>query len=186
MKNRVIPALALLAVLGLMSGCGGSTPSNSPASQEAAAVESTPPATQGTDEGDRDGEGNLTKAFGSTFTWDDGTSVTVTAPKPFKPSAMALEIQQKKELKDYVIMDVTVKNGTKAALNPMMVNIQATTGESDAEAIFDSEQGVDLPSADIMPGQSKKWKAAFAREKGKAFVVQVSNNSTYAANGYYK
>lgn len=197
MMVRGTRAVIGLAALAMLAGCGSSEPVNTSASTPAVsstnAMTATPTstsassnaaATQGADEGDRDASGNLTKSFGSTFTWDDGTAITVTAPKPYTPSQTAAIDPAKKQLNEYVVMDVTVKNGTKAAINPMVINVQATTGDEDAEAVFDSEKGIDMPTADILPGQSKHWKAVFARQKGQPFVVQVSNG--FAANGYYK
>lgn len=132
-------------------------------------------------------EGGLTKPFGSTFTWDDGVKLTLSEPKVVRPTEIMRMLVQNKEFNEIVVINATVVNGTTEPLNPMMVHAQATTGESEAEAVFDSSSGIDPPSADILPGKTAKYKIAFARIKGKEFLVQVSNMSEFTSkDGYYQ
>lgn len=81
-------------------------------------------------------------------------------------------------------MDVTLINGTDKPQNPLVWSVQATSGDEEARAVFDSANGVDLPTGDILPGKQRKYKIAFGRKKGAEFIVQVSHG--FDDSGYYK
>ena len=121
---------------------------------------------------------SLTKRFGSTFTWDDGVAVTVGKGTPFTSGPYAAPASTKG-----LLFTVTVTNGSKEPVNPMLINLQATSGQQQAEAIFDSEQGIDLPTADVLPGRSTTYKAAFSNPSA-PFTMQV--NYGINATGYYE
>lgn len=200
MKRQTVAIVALAT--GLLTACGGSSPSNTPAnsapstSSAGAAQMTSSPAAETTTSASTpaettpaapDGGESLTKPFGSTFTWDNGVALTLSAPKVVKATETMSMLLQNKALNEIVVMDATLVNGSKEPLSPMMVHAQATTGEGQAEAVFDTGSGIDMPTADILPGKTAKYKVAFAREKGKDFVVQVSNNSDFTAkDGYYQ
>lgn len=178
MKRVVVAAAALV----LIAGCSSGAPANAPASQASPAAGSSAPA-----ETTPAAETSMTKEFGSTFKWDDGVEFTLTAPAEFTPGPYVKDMIQNKAFDEFVIMDATLVNGTDEPLSPMMVNVQATSGDDQAEAVFDTSNGVDLPTADILPGKTSKFKVAFARTKGADFVAQVSNlHDMLAEKGYYQ
>lgn len=179
MKRLLVAAAACVVLVACSSGA----PANAPASQtspaaagRSATAEPTPAA-----------ETSMTKEFGSTFKWDDGVEFTLTAPTEFKPGPYVKDMIQNKAFDEFVIMDATLVNGTDEPLSPMMVNVQATSGDDQAEPVFDSTNGIDFPTADILPGKTSKFKVAFARTKGADFVAQVSNlHDILAEKGYYQ
>lgn len=169
----MISAVALAGVVG----CGsGSAVSNTPA------VTSATPADAATTEASPSAA-DLTKTFGSTFTWDDGLAITVSAPQPLPPSEILTAISP--DWSSFVVMDVTVTNGTSAPVPALDLRLQATTGSRQAEAAFDSSQGIELPTVDVLPGADLTWKAAFGVEEGQPFVVSVDYGFGNAT-GYYK
>lgn len=171
-------------VAALLSGCGqGVENTVEPAAKPANSVTVSPTASSGpaansatvsptasvepADEESTPSE--LTKRFGSTFTWDDGVAITVSKPKTFKKSAYAAG---GKDFNSAVSMEVTIKNGSAEPIEAFEVFLKATTGDVEAEAIFD--EGIDSPSAKILPGKSLKYKTAFGVNKGQDFVLTVS------------
>lgn len=116
--------------------------------------------------------GSLTKPFGSTFTWDDGLAITVSPPQPFTPKGDVS--YQDKESKGFVVMEVTFRNGTAGAKEPMLLVLRATTGTREAKRVFDMGNGVEMdPSAKVLPGREVKWRVVYGVDPGKPFVMQV-------------
>lgn len=163
MRRTIAAALLTALTIAGLTGCMGGI-SNTPA-------EPGGPAPKASSTAADDGEDKtLSKKFGSTFTWDDGASITVSKPKAFKPS----EYSSSQKFKDHVIMDVTIKNGSDKPIEAILFGTQATTGDAEAEAVFDGEKGVDLPTSKVLPGKSLKYKIAFGVKKGEDFVLSVS------------
>lgn len=175
MTKRTIAALAGLLTLGGLAGCASAEPAptvtvtvTAPAPEATApeTAESEPAANEG-------GEGSATEgvsAFGATVTLPDkeGT-ITISAPKAFTPS----ETASAGDWDEYVVMDVTeVNDGTEPEMAGWV--IRATTGDKEAEAVFDSENDITSPTVDLMPGKSITYKVAFGRTKGADFVVSAN------------
>lgn len=168
MKRRSV--LIALGLVGL-SACDDSSPKNtsSEGTENKETVSSTAPA-----------EESLTKSFGSTFTWEDGSGITVAEPKVFQP----VQFSAKEKADEYVIMEVTLINGTKEPKNPFSWTISATTGDEEATSVIDVEAGIDPPTGDILPGKERRYKVAFGRKKNAEFIVQVRYG--FNDSGYYK
>lgn len=163
MTPRILPALVLLSAVAACGGAPTATPPTAPVTTAVVApAPATSPSTPST----------LTKPFGSTFTWDDGLSVTVSAPAPLKPQTDVS--YQDKDSKAFVVIEVTFKNGATEPMSPGMLSLRGTTGSREAKRIFDSASGLELePSAKVLPGREVKWKVAFGVDLGKPFTVQV-------------
>ena len=151
--------LAALVLVAALSACGSIPVATPPQQAPSTSPTSAAPST-------------LTKQFGSTFTWDDGLAVTVTAPQKFKPKTDVS--YQDKDSKAFVIMEVTFKNGAAEPMSPGMLYLTGTTGSREAKRIFDSANGIELePSAKVLPGREVKWKVAFGGDLGQPFTVQI-------------
>ncbi len=116
------------------------------------------------------GDNGGSKAFGSTFTWADGVAVTVGKPTSFKPSDTAAVTNT--SVKSFVKVDITLKNGSDKPVEAMMLTTRATSGDQDAEKVFDSEKGIDTPTSKVLPGKSLKWSEAYEKP-GNDFVLTV-------------
>lgn len=185
--------LAATAACLLLVSCGGedSTPpaedTAPPPTTAGSTAEEPSPATEESAEPAEPAEDGLTKGFGTTLTWDDGVQFTLSQPNVVEATETMSMLLTNEKLDEFVVMDATLVNGTAEPLSPMMINTQATTGEIEAEAVFDSASGIGMPTADILPGKSSQYKVAFARMAGQEFVVSVSNmNDMLSDTQYYE
>lgn len=164
LRRGIVPLVALVVVT--LSGCGGSSAPTTTASVAPASAAST----------------SLSQAvkglakFGETLS-KDGVSVTVGAPTAFTPSSSAVA-GSKLGAGPSTLFQVTVKNDSDRALNPFGVSLKATSGDVQVEQVHDAENGILPPTADILPGKSLTWKAAFDVPPGKSMDLQVSVNFT--------
>lgn len=186
--SRSVAAVVVAMSLPLLAGCAGLGVTNSPSSSSPDMSSLTPPAADpaaspaptspAAPSAASSSPSSLTKKFGSTFTWDDGVALTIGNPTPFTPSQTAFPS------KPGVVMDVTVKNESQEPVNPFMISMQATSGEQQAEQIFDTENSVGAPTASVLPGRSLKFKVAFTKPSND-FTLQVDYGFGNA-QGFYQ
>jgi hypothetical protein len=112
--------------------------------------------------------------FGQSFTYEDGTVVTVAPPVPYQPSSTAFIAGGAARS---VAMKVAITNGTTKPLDLSGVGIQATAGEQAVEEVFDSEKGLHGPPPQtLLQGQRQTFTVAFglpSRERT-GFRVQIN------------
>jgi hypothetical protein len=110
----------------------------------------------------------------------DGYIVVLTGPAPFKPSSAAFAGEP---IVRAVRFEFAFTNKTAKPMNPFEVNVQGTADGRQVEKIFD--KGIDLPTADILPGASTKYSVVFSVPAAPVeLTVQVSPGFT-ADNVYY-
>ena len=169
--RRSLIAIALTAVA--LSACGGESVKNTPATasptQKANTVASATPDVPASPTASAASE--WTKPFGSTFTWEGGVAVTVSAPQPYPATANVTMIDANSE--SFVVMDVTMKNGTAQPLDPILLQFRASTGKREAAQVFDYGNNVELPTVKVLPGNELTWRAAFGVDEGEPFVLTV-------------
>ena len=100
-------------------------------------------------------------AFGQEATWPDGVKVRVSKPTVFKPGEYAAISD--KSVKNFVAVDITLTNGSSAAVEASNIVVRATSGDREAEAVFDGDRST-FPSSRVMPGKSLKWRQAFGKQ----------------------
>lgn len=153
--------LSMVAAAGLLAACSTAptveppAASQPPASSPAAAPTQDAPTAAG-----EPTQGEGTQPFGSTATWPDGVSITVSKPMPFKPSEYAAVGTKAPK---YVAVEVTLKNGSKAPVESSMASLRATSGDQEAESVFDSAKGIEMSSSRVLPGKSLKWRQVFGQ-----------------------
>ena len=103
-------------------------------------------------------DGNPT--FGDTYTWPDGLAITISQPQEFTPSEYMGDIYNL-EAGTPIKFTVTATNGTDKDIEAFGIDTQMTSGGKQSEAIFDSEAGIDMPTATILPGNSLEWNIGF-------------------------
>lgn len=108
-------------------------------------------------------------AFGQEATWPDGVKVRVSKPTVFKPGEYAAISD--KSVKNFVAVDITLTNGSSAAVEASNIVVRATSGDREAEAVFDGDRST-FPSSRVMPGKSLKWRQAFGKP-GRDFLLTV-------------
>jgi hypothetical protein len=168
---RTVPTLVCLTLV--LAGCGG-TPAGEATDADPAAT-STPSAaspspTPTTSEPDLSTIESVTPtptpeeesgpaAFGKTFTYEDGLAVTIGAPKKFSPSDSSFGGEGKGTSMQF---QVTLKNATGATFDPSMASASVSSGEAEAEEIFDSAKKVGgAPETKVLNGKTVKFNVGF-------------------------
>lgn len=191
------PAIgAALAVAILFAGCtatvGDPKPvasepagTNRPASSAPAATEVEPTAAEETTEAEpteaeATEEEQDAKPFGSSWTWDDGLSITVSKPKDYKPS----EYSGQEGYTKYVMFDVTLVNKSTKAWDPSIFFATLQSGNEEAPEIYDSAKLKDRPSTKLLKGREVTFQIAFAVKDPKDLVLEVTPDFEHNAALY--
>ncbi|MDQ0893515.1 DUF2510 domain-containing protein [Agromyces ramosus] len=121
-------------------------------------------------------------AFGETMTWDDGVSLTVSAPEPYTPSDFAAGATHASN----VVFTLTITNNSTADLQPLPLPT-LSSGDQDVSQIFDIGNDVFGPGDDvgfppvdtIEPGGSVSWRAAWSLDDSSSLTLQVAPSFLY-------
>jgi hypothetical protein len=175
-KRLVLGVLALLVAF-LCSACVGTTGDNpdakaptseSPAPSSQPTGQTLTPTSEPTDSGTFQRE---TVAFGKSYTWDDGVSVTVGKPIGFKPSAYAVVHKSKRYLK----FTVTVVNESKKPIDLGLTYISVKSSNEAAHEVFDSASGLrGPPIAKVLKGRESKFEVGFGVADPKDMVMEIA------------
>lgn len=193
MKHTILLTAAAVAALTL-SGCGATPAAKSSAktSKSASAAPSTTTsplddsltndeaADEAADEPTAEDSDPGPAHFGEGFTYADGLEVKVSKLKPYHPDEYAVK---RKGDKHFVVFTITIKNGTGKMFDPSMVSTSATTGEREAEDVFDDHVG-GSPDTKILPGHVQKWPVAYGVVPHKDLVLQVEPGYNEDDEGY--
>lgn len=185
MKKSTI-TLALTAVLAL-SACGTSgsaeespsTGTNRPA--EASQSETSEPvedaaAPDSAELPEESEPSSSVLSFGDAFLYDDGVQVTVGAPTPMTSGPYAIPENAKGSA-----FTVTIVNGTDAPFDPSMAHVTVQSGNTEAEAIFDSEGGYGgPPDTTLLPGREATYDVAFATSDASDIVLEMTPSFSHA------
>ena len=163
--KRIMVCVGMVGVLAV-AGCGGGPEVSDPPAGQAV---SDPAAAEGGASSSSAAPVADVHEWGATATWPDGVKVTVGEPVSYKPSQYAAGVTSGVPV---VAVPVTVVNGSEKPIEAADVYVRATSGDVDAEAVFD--EGVDFPSSRIMPGKSLRFRSAFSRP-GDDLVVTVDH-----------
>ena len=145
-----------------------STSSSSTTTEAASDTETTAPAASA-DDG--------TQTFGKGYQWEDGLQVVVSRPTPFKPSASAAHAKGDTY---FVMFTVTIVNGTDKPYDPTLFSTTGSSGDEEAEEVFDTDNGLNgSPDTKILKGKSKKFKIGYGAKKGADFVLEVTPGFEY-------
>ena len=139
MKSRVLAAAA--AALIVVGGCS----SGSDAPEETAA-----PTTESGGKQVTEGSGEQA-VFGDTYVYDSGLAVTVGEPAPVTPSATA---SGGEGAASFVRFEVTVVNNGRRDLDMSRFLTDVTSGNQEADEVFDSEMGLNGYPDDSLASES--------------------------------
>lgn len=109
--------------------------------------------------------------LGSAYTWDDGLSVTVSTPAPYKPSEYAAGHEG---FDTFIVLDVTVVNRTGRVWDPSMFMATVQSANQEGSQIFDSENLPAKPSTKLLDGREVTFKLAFGVADSSDLVVEVT------------
>lgn len=168
-----IGVLVLLMLALTLVGCGSvSTVASNPSASAAAPVseEVAPPPVN-----------DFIKQFGEAITWEDGLSISVSAPTEFVAGPYAAGVV---EGWPQLAFEIVVTNGTDAVVEPFVFPSMTAAGES-ASSVFDSGNGVSgPPSTSLLPGQTIKWIAVFSVAGTEDMTMDISPGLMYE-NGIF-
>lgn len=163
--------LVAVAASTALVGCASAPPTSAAdqAEQQLASEVPSPPSSSKPSPQPEEAN-DLTTTLGETYAYDDGLAVTLANVRAFKPSAEALGTEGHSS---FVVMDLTIENGTDSAFDPVLVSTSAQAGGAEASEVFDSTLG-ERPSTPILPGRKTSWMVAYGVDDPADLVVAVA------------
>jgi hypothetical protein len=122
-------------------------------------------------------------SFGESITYEDGVTLTVSAPTPYTPSEYAAGAENATAA---VAFDVTIVNGTQSNFDPSLFSTTLQSANVEGSEIYDSENGLEgSPSTTLLPGREAKFRIAYGVTNPADLVLEVSpsfehDNAIYA------
>src|SRR4030095_3218478 len=112
-----------------------------------------------------------TLAFGKSYRWDDGVTVTVGKPEKFMPSEFAVV----EKTKDYLRFTVTVVNKSKKPVDLRLTYINVQSRNQKAAHVFDSPTGLNgPPDTKVSKGKESQFHVGFGVADAKDLVMEVA------------
>lgn len=191
MTRKLVTTATLVAVTAILGACGTSATkdTSTPSGTNRPAASSTPSSSSEAPEPAPSSEDTAedadTLAFGETATFQDGLSVTVSAPKAFKPSEWAAGGKAKHN----VYVTVTIVNKTGKPYDPSLFYATMQSANVEAETVFDTDNGLEgSPDTKVLNGREAKFKIGFNVTDPKDLVLEVApgfdyNSVLYTTNG---
>ncbi|MFK5644892.1 hypothetical protein ACI3ET_00065 [Ornithinimicrobium sp. LYQ121] len=187
-----------LASLLVVSGCGtdpetSTEPTTSAAAAEepaaeTSAAETTTSAEEATETAEEtteetestEPEDSGEAAFGERLEVSDNLAITISEPEEFTPSYPEMLME---EWDKFIKMDVVAENTGDEPLEAFSINARATSGSREAEAIFDTESGIDMPTAIIQPGRELEFTIGFGVVNGEPFDLTIEDMMDFTGQG---
>src|SRR5882757_3014120 len=107
-------------------------------------------------------------AFGQRAGWPDGTTVTVSAPRPVDPGAARTPRDVR-----YVAVTVTIVNGSQRNIDANGLVLAAKTDGTEADRLPDSADLTGTRPGTVRPGKGASFEAAFGLPSGSATNLEV-------------
>ncbi|MDP9421143.1 MAG: hypothetical protein M3P53_13560 [Actinomycetota bacterium] len=122
-------------------------------------------------------------SFGETFTYENGLSITVSAPEPYTKSDTGAGAEDSAA---QVKFDVTVVNGTSERYEPALFSTTLQSDNAEGDAIFDSANGINgAPSTVLLPGREASFAIAYGVSNPADLVLEVSPGFEYESIVYF-
>jgi hypothetical protein len=160
----LIGAGALIADRGAAEGTGqtsGAEPGAEPSAEagtatgeEDAATGEEAPQEDGGQVGVSSGDG--VHEFGETVTFDDGSTLTVTAPVRFTREDYAAGGE---DFEHHVKVKATFVNKTSKAFDPTSTTSSITSGGREGDSVF--QDGLGTPESTVLPGKRVTWSMGY-------------------------
>lgn len=175
-KVLLLPAVLALAILIALFFVGCATPAASspdPAASAAVVEEptQTPPAP------------DLSKvAFGEVFTYEDGVSVSVSAPVAFVPSEWSSASTSPEDTQWYYFK-IVLSNNSGADIDPYTIE-SVSSGGKESPSVFDmgnEEVGAigDIPTTSVQPGQTVEWLVGYGLSDPASITFDIQPGFQY-------
>lgn len=170
-------AVAFVAA-ALIAGCESAEPTSAPEEPtETTASETTPPESNETtpppETENPEPDRTARRSFGGRGLDWEGIRVTVGEVREFTPGEYAAEMGDGASA--YVAFTITVENTGSEDFDPSMLHETLQSGSSEAEQVFDTENGIDgAPDTVLLPGRSAEYDVAFGVEDPTDLVLELS------------
>lgn len=116
-------------------------------------------------------------AFGETWTWEDGTSVTVSEPEAFTPTEFAFGGEGFDHHRQFTI---SVDNETGESLDLGLFFVTMQSGRSEADEVFDTDNGMEgSPYTTLLDGRSVEFLVGFGVEDPDDMVMELTPSFDY-------
>lgn len=110
-----------------------------------------------------------TAPYGSTVTFDDGSTLTCTEPARFKPDTYAVYEAKKKFA---VKTRCTFVNNSDETFDPALTSGSLSADGEEGASIY--QQGLDAPDNPVLPGRKVSWSMGYSVASTKAMELTVS------------
>lgn len=114
-----------------------------------------------------------TLKFGKTFTWENGLSATVSAPKLYRPTDTAAGTEG---FTKFVVFTVTIVNKTGGAFDPAMIQHSVQSSDVEGSQVFD---GLNMPETKILNGRQAKYKVPFGVTNPTDIIFELTPGFEY-------
>jgi hypothetical protein len=116
-------------------------------------------------------------AFGGSFTWTDGVSVTVAAPAPYEPSKYAAGTDK---FTNFVSFQITINNGTAGNFDPSQFYATVSSASTEGDQVYDSANNINgAPDTAVLPGRQVVFQLAFGVQDPADLVMEVRPGFEY-------
>lgn len=164
--------VAIISVAFLLTGCGVSASQADDAGQGTNTPTASTSASASADAESSDAQDTVAK-FGKAYVYEDGLSVTVSAPKKYTPSEYAAGTDN---FKHFVIFEVRIVNKTGKTWDPSLFTATVQSSNEEGDEVFDGDLG-DSPQTKLLNGREAKFKVAFGVADPKDIVMEVNPNA---------
>lgn len=181
MNSKIaLPSLVLVGAL-VLSGCTVSGSSTSePDDRDEPGIAEPSFAPEPTSEPEPAPEpDDMILAFGEAMTWEDGVSLSVSAPGAFTAGEYAAGVVPGQA---QIVFTIVITNGSSEVLDPLAYGTLSSGGQ-EASAIFDSGNPAgDIgmsPTTAILPGQTVQWLEAYSVVDPASLTFQIAPSFAY-------
>lgn len=117
----------------------------------------------------------MTLGFGEIFTYENGVSISASAPAVYTPGKYAAGADQAQ----HITFNLTITNGSAEPLEPMAYGTLASAG-TEGSQIFDTENNLNGgPSTVILPGGTITWAEAYSVADPASLILQIAPSFEY-------
>lgn len=179
--KKILAIAAPIALAITLTGCGSNSGTVTKGEEtETVTVEQSAPAEETVEEEVEAEPASTNPTFGDTYTWPDGLAITISAPQEITLSNEYVGELYDLSVGPVLAFDVTVHNGTDKDVEAMAINMQMTSGSKQAESVFASEDGIDIPTVTILPGKDLSWKVAYVVADPADLQLSVSDLNNFS------
>ena len=173
-KIRTTIAVVALATIALTGCTGGEKSTDAPRGTNSPTA-TTEPVPEPSEAEAPTSDGTL--AFGETFNWENGVSMTITGPEFFKRDEWA---SGGEEFDDHVAFEILIVNGSDEPLDLALFTATAQSGNIEADPVFDTDNRMEgSPTTKVLPGREISFRYGFGVADPEDIVLEATPGWEY-------